>query len=226
MADNKRGFAEGLRDFGNRINPIAAIGRRFDNARTHPWQAAITTALGVVNPALGMAGRRAFSGYNNRQFDQSAQRNNSRLQQIGDAAAQEAMNRPLNGALGQFNQGHQNPLVQAMMGPSNYGGQQALNSGGYNVQNQWGQSRPQSILNAMPQKPQIGPDLSGLDAAMARANGGLPIREKEMGWGGTPRGGAPGEMGVMGPGANGQALIRGLMPMGRPVFNKRNFERG
>jgi hypothetical protein len=217
MAGEERGFLD-------RINPISQVRQRWDGARAHPFQTAMSTILGVVNPALGMGSRAAFNRYNDNRFDRSAQRNNARMGEMGDEAGRTAMERPLDGPLGRFEQprgGQQNPLVQALMGPG--GGQQALNSGGYNVQNQWGQSQPQSILGGMPQKPQMGPDLSGLDAAMARANGGLPIREKETGWAGIARGGAPGEMGVMGPGANGQAMIRGVMPMGSPVFNKRRY---
>jgi hypothetical protein len=228
MADNKRGFAEGIRNLGSRLNPIPRLRALGSNMAARPGLTAATFIGNALLPGSGTAISRIGNWAYDRQFDNSAQRNNARVQQIGDAAAQEAMNRPLNGALGQFNQGHQNPLVQAMMGPSTYGGQQALNSGGYNVQNQWGQSKPQSILSGMPQGPSMGPDLSGLDAALARANaGGMRVKEfGGKGWGGVARGAAAGEMGVMGPGANGEALIRGLMPMGRAVFNKRDLERG
>lgn len=232
MAGEERGMLD-------RLNPFSQMRNRWDNARAHPVQTGVSTVLGLLNPALGMGSRAAFNRYNDRRFDNSAQRNNARVGEMGDAAAQNAMSRSPWDAPTSDNS--RADLVQALMGgargaqqtmaPGNYGGQQALNSGGYNVQQQWGQSQPQSILGAMPQGPSMGPDLSGLDAAIARANAaGIGVKELGQfggkGWQGAARGGAPGEMGVMGPGANGEALIRGLMPMGRPVFNKRDLERG
>lgn len=202
------------RGFWSRANPINAIRERVESFMAHPVQNTVSGVLGIAHPALGVGSRQAFRSYNNRQFDNSAQRNNARVGEMGDAAAQNAMSRsPWDAPTGDNSRAD---LINALMGgqrgpqqPSmgTYGGQQALNSGGYNVQNQWAQQQPQSILGGMPQSPMPQLDLSGLDAALAARGGG-------RGQGG--RGGNPGAgwSGVMGPGANGHALIRGTQMFG------------
>lgn len=207
MAREERGMLD-------RLNPFSQVRERWDNARAHPVQTGVSTVLGLLNPALGMGSRAAFNRYNDRRFDNSAQRNNARVGEMGDAAAQDAMGRsPWDAPTGENSRADLvnalmggSPGRQQTMGPGNYGGQQALNSGGYNVQSQWAQQQPQSILGAMPQSPMPQLDLTGLDAALA-ARGG----QGQGSGGGSP---GAGWSGVMGPGANGQALIRGTQQFG------------
>lgn len=160
--------------FWERINPVNQLRNSISQFRAHPFQSGISTALGFVNPALGMASRAAFSAYNSR-HPQTHQ------------FVRPAFNGPGFGSVGFSNYGANPSGADVDVGYEDYG----------------------SVLTGVPNDPDNYVEVPREKQFNDR---GMEIREKEKYW-----------SGVVGPGANGELLIRGIAPLtqNRYVYNKR-----
>lgn len=151
------------------IHPIDNISARLDNIRQHPFQTAISGAAGFFGGPLGGYGaNRAFQWWNDRQQNQPIGSIDNLVQQNGNQAAQQGMDRPLSGPLGR--DGGNNALASALMGGQSPG----MGIGGFNMQ-QFGQpSSSTALINALlPGQPPPGMNLSGVDRLLdARGGGG------------------------------------------------------
>lgn len=160
--------------FWERLNPVTELRNRIQGFRSHPIQSTISTALGFVNPALGLASRAAFGAYNSR---------HPQVHQF----VRPALNGPGFGSVGFSNYGAAPSGADVDVGYEDYG---SLFTGEPNA--------PDNYVE-VPREKQFN-------------DKGMEIREKEKSW-----------SGVVGQGANGELLIRGIAPMtqNRYVYNKR-----
>lgn len=141
--------------FENGFHPIDALRERVSNMRAHPFQNIVSGIAGAVGgPLGGMASRGLFNRYNQGQFDNAANTNQARVTDQMGIDTNDAMNKPLNGPLGQF--GNDNSqLAQALTGGPQGGGYG--NPGGYNMSQNWnpqsfsgGSNVVQGILDQLP----------------------------------------------------------------------------
>lgn len=116
------------------FNPFAGL-------RAHPFQAIARTGLGMINPALGLGARAIFSAYNNRQNNNASSNALDMTRNAGDQAARQAMDRPLNGPLGNVPTGTNDALAGALIGNSS-NGSGGNNMGGWNMSQNYGASHP------------------------------------------------------------------------------------
>lgn len=147
--------------FWERLNPVTELRNRIQGFRSHPIQSTISTALGFVNPALGLASRAAFGAYNNR---------HPQIHQF----IRPALNGPGFASVGFGNYGASDTGADLGINYEDYG----------------------SVLTGEPNAP-----TNYVEAP--RDNKGADMRAREMAW-----------SGVVGRGANGHALIRGVQQFG------------
>lgn len=164
--------------FWERLNPVTELRNRIQGFRSHPIQSAISTALGFVNPALGLASRAAFGAYNSR---------HPQVHQF----VRPALNGPGFGSVGFSNYGAAPSGADVDVGYEDYG----------------------SLFTGEPNAPGNYVEIPKGVKELGQFGG--------RGWEGIARGQAAGEMGVIGRGAGGETLIRGLTPFGTAVYNKR-----
>jgi len=155
--------------FNNIRHPIDGLRNGLSNIAAHPWQTVGRgVASAVAGPVGGQLAAALFRGYNNRQNDNAYQNTLQGTVSRGNAAAQRAMDKPLNGPLGAVpgGRGDNTGLMNALMG--NYGGQDALNSGMYNMANQYRGMNPtsssqmiNSLLPGMSQNYENSPQAGG-----------------------------------------------------------------
>lgn len=128
----------GIGDF----HPIDAIRNRFmsiiDNARAHPFQTIARVGVGLANPAAGAALGRGFNAYNDHSFNTAASGLNDRTVASGNRAAASAMDKPLNGPLGNVptGRGSDNSALASALQGVNVG-----SSPGYSQPNTWNMSQ-------------------------------------------------------------------------------------
>lgn len=144
--------------FENGFHPIDALRERVSNFRAHPFQnIASMVAGGLGGPLGGAASRGIFNRYNQNQFDNAANTNQERVTDQMGMDTNDAMNKPLNGPLGQF-EGSDNSQLANIMAGAGSGGGHFGNPGGYNMSQQWqnpsgftgGSSVVQGILDQLP----------------------------------------------------------------------------
>ena len=162
MANSNQG---GERSMWDRINPIPRIQALGRNIRAHPFQTALGFAANAALPGAGPALMQAFKPFNNWRDSNRAQNFN---RNIGLPQIQGVNNRLSQQLMGGLSSG--NPLADAMMA---YGGQNALNSGQYNMSAQQQPNGYDAIMSSVPSAGVGGLNLSGLDAALAARGGGL-----------------------------------------------------
>jgi hypothetical protein len=126
------GFTEGG------FHPMDAMRERFGNMRAHPFQNLASGLLGAVVPGGGMIGRGMFNKYNQGQFDNAAQTNAGLVGDQMQMDTNDAMNKPLNGMLGQFEDsaGPGGGMGGSIGGPGSGGGYGS--NQGWNMSQQWG----------------------------------------------------------------------------------------
>lgn len=156
------------------FNPFANLRNSLQNVQAHPFQSLVRGFAGAVNPGLGFAAGRGFDAYNARQFNNAADAANERMAEQGNRAAQGAMDKPLKGPLGQYNDN--SALASALSGRQADGGWNMSQAFGPQQSN-WSQSgNPGGLLSFLGQPNAGGPNLGGLDQAIAAANGGSTPR--------------------------------------------------
>lgn len=127
------------------MSPFEFFRSRWDNIQAHPGQNAISTALGALVPGGGIAANALFNRYNDSRFNNSAQQFQDRSADLSNLNTNDALNKPLSGALGDYDR--QNPLGEA---PSNDSGRaeqnrqlgQALTGNGQNAGGMVGNYQP------------------------------------------------------------------------------------
>lgn len=201
------------------FNPLNRISDRINNIREHPFQNLALAGLGAANPLLGMAGRFLANRWNARQdanqFNDRSQDVTNRLDQQGSDMANNAMNQQLNGPLGQFdNSGLAGALLNAR---SPGGGWNMSQMFGPQQQGSWQTpGNPGGLLNFLPNNQPNGPDLSGLDEAMARSGGGGVKGGGGLGGGGYSGGGSWGG-GFGGSMLSNLGMSNNVQQMGVPI---------
>lgn len=158
--------------------PIGAYFRnRFDSIRAHPIQNLIGGAAGILGgPLAGEGVRRGFDLYNNRQFENAANRSNQDLGDEIGRTAQDIWSKPISGLLRQPDDQTQQ-LGNALMGGYQGG---FGNPGGYNVQQFYqkpsgftgGSSQVDSILNELPGSPGFKPNVGNVGGGNPPGIGG------------------------------------------------------
>lgn len=141
------------------------ISDRVSGWRAHPFQNGLATLAGGVNPLLGQGLGAMFGRVNDRNFNQSAQTGYDNSLQQTTMDANSAMNKPLNGPLGQFD--GMGGSVSGGSSSQGFGGSGNGNPQAWNYQNFADQlsGKPQaqspfveSILNSIGPN---GPGMSG-----------------------------------------------------------------
>lgn len=82
--------------------PIDYARGRIDNWRAHPFQNIASTLFGGFVPGGGLAANALFNRYNDSRFNSSTNQANSLINDQLGIDTNQAMNRPLSGPLGQF----------------------------------------------------------------------------------------------------------------------------
>jgi hypothetical protein len=189
-----------------------------DNWRAHPGQQAFSTGLGMLLPGAGTLANLGFRAYNNHQFTNAAQQANANGAAIGDQAAQQGMDRPLNGVLGSFDGMGQGGGMPTPGGQSWNYGQFAPQQ---NATPWTQQGNPGGLLDFLgnapaPQQAQGG----GFDDGIPRGPNGVPLgpeARRDAGWGGGIGGmHAGGPMGVTNFNVGGSPVINGSYNTGDP----------
>lgn len=207
--------------------PMDYLRNRVSSWQAHPFQnIASTLAGGFGGPAAGLGAQRGFDMYNNRRFDNSAQQFQDLTRDQTNLDTNDAMNRPLNGALGEYDRNNpygSNAGPAQTMGPQ--GGPQGGGpsySGGYNSQN-WnlGQmtsgnapNQPSSFVNDILNSISTGPGQPGTQ------QGGLFSKGPEGRREGNTAGGFNGPMGVS-QFSPGTTLFQGMDPNQMVMANGR-----
>jgi hypothetical protein len=190
----------------NRLNPIQGARNAWDRVSAHPFQSLLSFIGGVAGtPALSRAMNFGFDRYNDSQFSGAANWLNNSTQQQGNQAEAGAWGRPLDGALGAFGPGAPSYPGQGMPTAAAPWWSTPGVAGGWVA--------PNGIMDFLGNPDQvITPDGTGVSLPISQqpqAQGAKPDWRTDV-----PRGGAAGEMGIMGQGANGELLIRGTAPFG------------
>lgn len=126
------------------------FGDRFRNLTDNPGQTLLKLGLGAINPYLGIAGVHAIDLYNDwngkRQLAKSAEGATDRLRAQGERASRSAMDRPLDGPLGQFDK---SGLASALLNARSPGGGWNMSYGFGPPINRWQDQDPNSILRML-----------------------------------------------------------------------------
>lgn len=119
----------------------------WENAQAHPLQTALGAVAGGLIPGGGLIAGQLFNRYNNAQFNNQVVNSGNVTSRQGERAGNAAMDRPLSGALGQFNN-------------SNAPSPGAFNPNSFNMQQQFGQpsASPSDLLSFLPSAPAQTPD--------------------------------------------------------------------
>jgi hypothetical protein len=202
-----------------------------NNWREHPIQQGATTLLGMLGgPLAGMVARLGFGLYNRHQLGQTQ---NAQMDQLSRA------NSGFNNAIwGNVPSGTPDLSYTSPFGdtsPLTGFSPQVPGQGLPQASTPWwstpgvvgGWVAPNGVMDFLGNPDQVvTPDGTGVSLPVQQA----PQQQAKPDWRlDTPIGGAPGEMGVMGRGANGEAFIRGVAPFGgnqRYFRNRREMNRG
>jgi len=158
-------------------HPIDNLRQNLRGLTDDPWRTALGLGLGAINPSVGVAGLGAFDAFREwngeRKLSNASDTLTDRMREQGDRAAQSAMDRPLNGPLGQYKDN--SALASALSGRQADGGWNMSQAFGPQQSN-WSQGNAGGLLNFLGQPNAGGPNLGGLDQALAAANGGSAPR--------------------------------------------------
>lgn len=173
--------------FENGFHPIDSLRSRIDNWRAHPFQNIASGLIGALAPGAGEVAHAGFNRFNDYSLNHAQGINQARVTDQMGADTNDAMNRPLGGSLGGFEDSGNGPLAHAITGSGGYQGNYGSNQGWNQAQN-WsnpsGFTGGSSVINDLMNQLPGGSNFSGgsmshqdhLDAISNQQNfgGGMP----------------------------------------------------